>query len=58
MLKSWLASLFILLLLGAAIYFDVFSWLAGNQARVFGLVLLGLVLAAAFLILGNPFKSR
>lgn len=56
MLKAWFVSLLVLLLLGAAIYLGVFDWLASGSAKLVGLGAMGIVMIAAFLVLGNPFK--
>lgn len=56
MLKAWFVSLLVLLLLGAAIYLGVFDWLASGSAKLVGLGATGIVMIAAFLVLGNPFK--
>lgn len=56
MLKAWFVSLLVLLLLGAAIYLGVFDWLASGSAKLVGLGAVGIVMIAAFLVLGNPFK--
>lgn len=56
MLKAWFVSLLVLLLLGAAIYLGVFDWLANGSAKLVGLGAMGIVMIAAFLVLGNPFK--
>lgn len=58
MLKAWFVSLFVLLLLAAAIYLGIFDWLATGSARVVGLSAVGLVLVAAYLVLGNPLKKH
>ncbi len=58
MLKAWFVSFFILLLLAAVIYLDLFSWLASESARLIGLGAVGIVLIAAFLVLGNPLRKQ
>lgn len=58
MLKAWFVSLFILLLLAAAIYLNLFGWLASASARLLGLIAVGIVLVVAFFILGNPFQKQ
>lgn len=57
MLKAWLVSFLILLLLGAAIYAGIFDWLAGGTAKLISLGLVGATLIVAFFILGNPLKK-
>ena len=58
MLKAWFVSLLVLLLLAAAIYLNVFEWLASGSARLIGLGAVGIVLIAAFLVLGNPLRKQ
>lgn len=58
MLKAWFVSLLVLLLLAAAIYLNVFEWLASESARLIGLGAVGIVLIAAFLVLGNPLRKQ
>ena len=58
MLKAWFVSLFVLLLLFGAIYLGLFDWLASGSARLIGLAAVGIVIAAAFLVLGNPFRKQ
>ncbi len=57
MLKAWLISFFVLLLLAAAIYLGIFDWLATGSARLVGLGAIGIALIAAFLVLGNPLRK-
>lgn len=57
MLKAWLISLLVLLLLAAAIYLGIFDWLATGNARLVGLGAIGIALIAAFLVLGNPLRK-
>lgn len=58
MLKAWFVSLLVLLLLAAAIYLNVFEWLASGSARLLGLFAVGIVLIVAFFVLGNPFRKQ
>ncbi len=58
MLKAWFVSLFILLLLFGAIYLGLFDWLASGSAKLVGLAAIGIVMIAAFLVLGNPFRKQ
>ena len=58
MLKAWFVSLLVFLLLAAAIYFNVFEWLASGSARLVGLSAVGIVLIAAFFVLGYPFRKQ
>ena len=58
MLKSWLITLIVLFLLAAAYYFRLFDWLAGAQAKWLGFILVIIMLALAFIILGNPLKKK
>ena len=57
MLKAWLVSFLVLLLLGAAIYAGIFDWLARGTAKLISLGLVGATLIVAFFILGNPLKK-
>ena len=57
MLKAWLVSFLVLLLLGAAIYAGIFDWLAGGTAKLISLGLVGATLIVAFFILGSPLKK-
>lgn len=57
MLKAWLVSFLVLLLLGAAVYVGIFDWLAGGTAKLISLGLVGATIIAAFFILGNPLKK-
>lgn len=58
MLKAWFVSFFVLLLLAAAVYLGIFDWFASGSARLVGLGAIGVVLIAAFFILGNPFRQK
>ena len=58
MLKSWFISFVVLLLLAAAVYLGVFDWLATGSARLVGLAAVGIVLIAAFFVLGNPLRKQ
>lgn len=58
MLKAWFVSLFILLLLAAAIYLGIFDWFASGSAHLVGLGAIGIVLVVAFFVLGNPFRKQ
>lgn len=58
MIKAWLVSFLVLLLIGAAIYLGVFNWLASGYAKLVGIGAVGLMLVIAFFILGNPLKQR
>ncbi len=58
MLKAWLVSFLVLLLLAVAVYFDLFDWLASGGARLIGAGAVGIALIAAFLVLGNPFRKQ
>ena len=57
MIKSWLISLFILLLLIGAYYINLFEWLAGTSAMLIGVGLVVVMLGVAFFVLGNPLKK-
>lgn len=54
MFKSMLISLLVVLLLFLAYYVNLFGWLASGGAFRTALVLVIIVLVAAFKILGNP----
>lgn len=56
MMKSWLITVVILLGLVGAYYLNLFQWLASQGALITALILMAVVLTAAFIILGNPFR--
>lgn len=58
MLKSWLINILIVLALVGAYYTDLFGLMASAGAFWIGLFLVGGVLIAAFVILGNPWAKN
>lgn len=58
MIKSWLISLLVLILLIGAYYINLFEWLAGTSAMIIGAVLVLGMLVVAFFVLGNPLKDK
>ncbi len=56
-MKSILTNLIIIAAIAAIYYFDIFDWFVGGKAKVFSLVLVGIVIIVAVKVLGNPFKQ-
>ncbi|MBR2033095.1 MAG: hypothetical protein IKA03_00300 [Alphaproteobacteria bacterium] len=58
MIKSWLISLVVFLLIGLAIYLNIFEWLASSSASIIGGTFLIVILIIARIVLGSPFKKN
>lgn len=56
-MKNILTNLIVLAGIAIAYYFDIFGWFVGGKAKIFSLVLVGIVFIIAVKVLGNPFKQ-
>ncbi len=56
-MKTYLINIFILLLILAAYYIDLFSWFTGSKALFFAILLVIVMLAIGWKVLGNPFAE-
>lgn len=57
MLKSWIISIAIVLVLAGAYYSNLFGWLASSGALITAIILVLAAIAAALKILGSPFRK-
>ncbi len=56
-MKTYLINIFILLLILAAYYINFFDWFTGNLALLFAVLLVIIMLAIGWKIIGNPFAE-
>lgn len=56
-MKTYLINIFILLLILAAYYINFFDWFTGGRALFLAVLLVVLLLAIGWKVLGNPFSE-